>query len=319
MMATRAPSIHNTQPWLLRVTDDGVEVRADRSRQLAVLDPQGRQLLMSCGGLLHHLSVVAGAMGLGGRVELQPEPGEPELVGRLLLTRGRPPGVDDVRLAEAILHRSTRRTHFSPGQLSPERAEELRRAAEEQGAMLKLVSDEVDRIVLTVLTEHAEQELLDDPRYEPELAAWVWEESQEDERADGIPAAAVDPGPERAEEVPGRQFRPGTSSPDGSGTAEHPDYVVVTTTGDAESDWVRAGMALSALLLVATRDGLAAQPIGQVTDVPAERARLRHHLGLVGVPQLVLRMGVAAPAHGLVSPRRPLEDVLQWSDALASS
>jgi nitroreductase len=318
MMATRAPSIHNTQPWLMRVTNDGVEVRADRSRQLAVLDPQGRQLLMSCGALLHHLSVAAGAMGLGGRVELQPEPDEPELVGRLLLTRGRPPGVDDVRLAEAILHRSTRRTQFSPGRLSPERSEELRRAAEGQGAMLKLVSDE-DRVVLSVLTEHAEQELLDDPRYEPELAAWVWDESLQDERTDGIPPAAIDPGPERAEEVPGRRFRPGTSSADGSGTAEHPDYVVVTTTGDAEGDWIRAGMALSALLLVATRDGLAAQPIGQVTDVPAERARLRQHLGLVGVPQLVLRMGVATPTHGLVSPRRPLEDVLQWAGALASS
>ncbi len=36
--AAAAPSVHNTQPWLFRVTGTAVEVLVDRSRQLAVLD-----------------------------------------------------------------------------------------------------------------------------------------------------------------------------------------------------------------------------------------------------------------------------------------
>src|SRR5262249_34779506 len=47
--ATRAPSVHNSQPWLFRVVDDGVEVFADWRRQLTVGDPSGRALRVSCG------------------------------------------------------------------------------------------------------------------------------------------------------------------------------------------------------------------------------------------------------------------------------
>ena len=44
-----APSVHNTQPWRLVIRPDLLELYADRSRQLAALDPTGRQLIVSCG------------------------------------------------------------------------------------------------------------------------------------------------------------------------------------------------------------------------------------------------------------------------------
>jgi nitroreductase len=40
--AVAAPSLHNSQPWLFRIADGGVDVYADRSRRLDVLDPAGR-------------------------------------------------------------------------------------------------------------------------------------------------------------------------------------------------------------------------------------------------------------------------------------
>jgi nitroreductase len=39
--ATLAPSIHNTQPWLFGVGDASVDVYADLSRALPVVDPGG--------------------------------------------------------------------------------------------------------------------------------------------------------------------------------------------------------------------------------------------------------------------------------------
>ena len=41
--AILAPSGHNTQPWLFRLTGAGVEVRADRRRALPVVDPHDRE------------------------------------------------------------------------------------------------------------------------------------------------------------------------------------------------------------------------------------------------------------------------------------
>src|SRR3712207_1323163 len=47
--AIRAPSSHNTQPWRFRITDGAVELFADRTRALAVVDPHDRELTISCG------------------------------------------------------------------------------------------------------------------------------------------------------------------------------------------------------------------------------------------------------------------------------
>lgn len=47
--ALLAPSEYNTQPWLFRVQGNSVEICADYSRSLPVVDPQDRELLISCG------------------------------------------------------------------------------------------------------------------------------------------------------------------------------------------------------------------------------------------------------------------------------
>ena len=63
--AVRAPSSHNTQPWLFRlVGDDALELYADRTRALPVVDPRDRELTISCGAALFH--VRAALRGPGG-------------------------------------------------------------------------------------------------------------------------------------------------------------------------------------------------------------------------------------------------------------
>ena len=56
-----APSIHNTQPWRWRVDGSTLDLRAERSRQLAITDPVGRMLAISCGAALHHVRVALAA------------------------------------------------------------------------------------------------------------------------------------------------------------------------------------------------------------------------------------------------------------------
>ena len=47
-----APSIHNTQPWRWRVGPTSLQLWAERDRQLAITDPAGRMLTVSCGAAL---------------------------------------------------------------------------------------------------------------------------------------------------------------------------------------------------------------------------------------------------------------------------
>ena len=63
-VAVRAPSIHNTQPWRWRLDPDGLDVLADRERQLRVADPDGHSMLLSCGAALYLTELGLRATGL---------------------------------------------------------------------------------------------------------------------------------------------------------------------------------------------------------------------------------------------------------------
>jgi hypothetical protein len=70
--AVVAPSGHNTQPWLFRLTSDGVELFADRTRALPIVDPEDRELTISCGAALCQLRLTIRHFGFTDVVELLP-------------------------------------------------------------------------------------------------------------------------------------------------------------------------------------------------------------------------------------------------------
>src|SRR5579884_1603277 len=56
--AILAPSKHNTQPWLFHVERNTIELYADQTRVLSMVDAAGRELIMSCGAALANLHVM---------------------------------------------------------------------------------------------------------------------------------------------------------------------------------------------------------------------------------------------------------------------
>ena len=80
--AILAPSSHNTQPWLFRLRHSYVELHADRSRACPVVDPNDRELIMSCGCALFQLRCAMRHFGRLGNVEILPEH-NPNLLARV--------------------------------------------------------------------------------------------------------------------------------------------------------------------------------------------------------------------------------------------
>src|SRR5512139_2343650 len=80
-----APSVHNTQPWRWRVSAAGLDLYADRSRQLQIADPVGRLLTLSCGAALHHARAALAAEGWATQVTRLPDPAEPDHLARITL------------------------------------------------------------------------------------------------------------------------------------------------------------------------------------------------------------------------------------------
>jgi hypothetical protein len=187
----------------------------------------------------------------------------------------------------------------------------MRAAAEAEGAWVRFLTDPAEQIPLAVLLAHADQEEESDEAYREELAAWTHRPAG---AHDGVPPQAAVPVHGRPSNVRLRDFGGAADEDAGAGSGEeapaveHPLVVVLGTAADGPADWLTAGQALGALLLHAAVDGVQASPLGQVLDQPWSRRRLASELGLVGAPQMVLRMGHARP--GPETPRRPVTEVL---------
>ncbi len=111
-LATRAPSVHNSQPWRWRVGPDRLHLYADPSRHLPSTDPNRRAMVVSCGTTLHHCTVALAAMGWHTRVARLPDPADIDHLAAIAMIR-QPPGELDVLLAAAIDRRRTDRRNFS--------------------------------------------------------------------------------------------------------------------------------------------------------------------------------------------------------------
>lgn len=308
--AVLAPSIHNTQPWRFVLHPDRLEFHADRRRQLGVLDPTGRQMLISIGCAALNARTALSAQNCPTRQDFLPDPQQPELVVRVIVDETN--GTIDQGLAglePAIELRQTNRRHFAEDAVPAEHVALLVAAARAEGATLLEVTAEDDRLALARLSQQADQALIVDPRYRAELRVWT---SDDPARPDGVRAAVV-PHVDGAsgDEVPIRDFDTHGAGwlPAQTQSSARQCLLVLGTHADSQVAWVRAGEALQRVWLEITRLGYVASLFTQAVEVPPLRERLRAELRLGVFPHVVLRVGhaPATPA----SLRRPLADMLE--------
>jgi nitroreductase len=306
-----APSVHNTQPWRWRVSQQRLDLFADRSRQLQSADAAGRLLTVSCGAALHHLQVALAADGWTALVQRMPDPANPDHLASISLGEQIPVTADAMRLFQAIRVRHTDRRPVSDTPVAAQALDAVRAAITAAGVDLHvLTADQV--IELGSASARADQIEVMDPQQREELAYWVGGDRA---GGTGVPdTALVDSAPQTS--VPGRDFvRYGTLAT-GEGHDREATYLVLFGDGDGPADWLRAGEAMSAGWLAASELGLSVLPFSAVIEVVATRERLRQTLSGVGYPYLVLRLGSPDPVHSGPphTPRLPSEQLIEVAD-----
>lgn len=277
--AASAASVRDTQPWRLRLGERSLEVHADRSRQLEVVDPRARHLTISCGCALFNARRSLAGDGVPVRISRRADPRRPTLLARIVPSQGAgvdPTGVQeltglgDVRLVE-------------PAALGAAEVDEavltvLERAAASEGVHATIARTTARRTQLAALAEVADVIERLNPGVEAERRAW---------------AVAT-----------GRRNAPVKDTPT---YHSRTCFVLLDGAQDEHEEWLRAGEALQRLLLELSRNGLAAALLLQVTDVPVARAQLRRTLAPGREPLALLCIGAADGRGGR---RRRLADVL---------
>lgn len=283
--AVLAPSTHNSQPWLFRVSDTSVFLYADRSRGLPAIDPEDRCMIMSCGAALHNLCRALEAVGFAYRVSKFPNLSEPDLLARIDVETRRTGNVDTAAL-ETMLTRRTRAPETVLKAPPADSVEWFQKEVEQKGNVLSLFGENDLTVVLETIQENRDEMLL----LAKEEA--IWRHPNRIRSRDGIPGGA--------------QISPSVFF----GGAEGALFGVLSTHGDRVSSWLEGGMALERGLLEATRRKVAIS----LTSAPLHLRHVRNTLGaalsLPGTPQVFVRLARQGRESFTPTPRRPLVDVM---------
>lgn len=198
--AILAPSGHNTQPWLFKIVGNNnnvIEVYADRSRALPLVDPDDRELIIGCGAALYHLRLAANHFGIADEVQLlQDNNNNPDLLARISLKDDDNKGTIkkqaeyDAPLFEAIAKRRSNRSSFENRRLPDDLLTSLKDSASANSAWLDVVddNDEDKKNTLADLISQGDRIQLSDKRFRRELAAWIHRNRSKSQ--DGMPGYA---------------------------------------------------------------------------------------------------------------------------------
>jgi nitroreductase len=316
-----SPSGHNTQPWLFKILGNNlIEVYADRSRALPLVDPDDRELLISCGAALYHLRIAANHFGIVDEVQLLPDSNNPDLLARLSLEEKDYEGTikkqanNDRPLFEAILKRRSNRSPFENRRLPDDLLASLKDSASTYVAWLDVIDDEdLDKKnSLADLISQGDKIQLSDKRFRRELAAWI--HPNRSKSRDGMPGYAHGMTHDIASHVGPFLIRTfdigkGQAAKDKELASGSPVLGVLGTDADEPLNWIQTGQALARMLLQARAENVWTTFMNQPIEVPELRPKLLQALGrATGFPQLLVRMGYSKEVKP--TPRRDIQDVV---------
>jgi hypothetical protein len=280
----RAPSAHNTQPWLLSYAADEVRIGVDPARSLPVSDPTGRDLELGLGALVESCLVVAADAGLAVDA-VSDGPRAVRLVAADAVYR-------TVFTAADLDGRRVARGAYVPGPVPQDVLADL------EPGLVHLSARE-----LAADLAAADRWMFGTPGSVDELREWLrlrpghprYDRDGLTDRAlalSRVEARLLDAAL-RSLAVTRRLGVPALLAASGRGLLRS-DGSVLVLTGPAGEDRVAAGRRLLRTWLVLARHGLAVHPLSQLLDCPATADRVRQRVrpgGGEGEPLAVFRAG----------------------------
>lgn len=304
---TSAPSVHNTQPWTLKLSGRRVELSELPELALSHHDPDGRDRLISCGAALANLWLATRVLGWSASVDVPCADAVPPLAGTVTAVRREPPSNLELHGYSAISRRRSHRRAFAMAPVSENLVARIVQPEATGGPRIRMVEED-ELPSLAVIMRQAAIAIRGDAMYQAELAAWTsaW-------RPDGIGDGVLEPAYGRAGPPWAGLVRSATPIPDALTLAARMETEVILvfcTERDERADHVRTGLAMQRTWLSAVDNGLAGSVLTQPLHVKNAREELTEKLALPGFPQLIMRLGYPS---GVVrrSSRRPLGRMLR--------
>lgn len=325
--AILAPSSHNTQPWIFRMTSDNtVELYADRTRALPVVDPEDRALTISCGAALFNLQLAISYFGYDYETRLLPHGNSHDLLATVNvanLQKTSPNKTTDdyiKKLFQSVTMRRTNRLRYDNREIPESIISKVKSIASSyKGKVWPYVAEQAnEKGQLSNLVAEGDRIQMSNKSFRRELASWI--HFNRSHSSDGMPGYAF--GFNDVMSLMGpfviRTFDTGKgqAAKDKELALGSPVLLVIGTDSDNAEDWLYTGLALSNILLYLKGEDVWCSYLNQPIEVPELRKRLggliNEHEAGGKYPQILLRIGYGKDNNAAIkpTPRRNIEQVL---------
>lgn len=289
--AVKAPSGHNTQPWLFKINGSDIEIHPNFGRSLPVVDPADRELFISLGCAAENLCIAASQKGYDTDLSIseegvitvgltKDEAVEPDILFDQIAVRQTNRGIysglaipaDTIRLLDDVFNSSVTNAHFySNG------------------------TPEFNSIAELVIKGNIVQ--MRDKAFTDELRSWMrFNKKHQDQAGDGLSYAVFG-----APNLPRFIVEPIMSKAlnekyqnkgDRKKIASSSHFVLLTTASDSPEEWIRLGVAMERFLLRSTELGIAHAYSNPPNEVPELCEKMAGTLGIREEhPAILLRIG----------------------------
>ena len=294
LLATRAPSGHNTQPWTVRVLNqERWIIGIDESRRLPGVDPTARETILSLGAFLENLVVAAKHYGYAVEYDvIARAPTDADIIDlRFKTTSAVSQPLDEIRL------RRTVRNGFLANEIK----------ATDLASVVGRTNDfhyfargsAIAKYLVEGTVEANRRQAYRDPA-EEELANWIrWSAVDATKYRNGLTPASMEIDGlagwyvshfyDRAK-VLSKSFRETTIKQVTERVGEGGGWIVVSSTGSSVASLIETGRQFERMWLRLRNKNIALHPMTQMLEESPWREQIAKNLG-TGSVQFLLRIG----------------------------
>jgi len=296
--AVKAPSGHNTQPWLFAKEENGICMKPDFKKELPVADPLHRELFISLGCAAETALIAARFYGYNPTLQINVLHSNCSI--KTALTQN--DRIEQPDLFSYITTRQTTRNLYDKKSIPGHDIESLKTSVTEASISILFYTEQHEIGKFAPFIAEATSLQMNNPDYKKELIHWMrFSEKEAMQKGDGLYTACNG--------VPSMGRFLGSFVLQNFVNARSENkrllkqlensaaVVLFTSTFDNIESWIKTGMAFQRFALVATRLGLSHSYLNLPCQIPQVREMMMHDLGLAGFPQLIIRLGYSEKMH----------------------
>lgn len=289
--AIKAPSGHNTQPWLFKVNESNIEIHPNFEKSLPIVDFDNRELFVSLGCATENLCIAASCMGYEASVSNNNE-------GLITIDLTKSDSVLPNSLFEQIAERQTNRSVYNRNIVPIDTIGILERLPYELGTNVRFYkAGTQDFDIISSFVYQGNSVQMQNEGFKQELREWMrYNKKHQNETNDGLsyavfgapnlPIFIVKPIMSRA--VNEKKQNKGDKKKIESSS----HFILFTTNSNTIDEWINLGRSLERFLLKSTELGIVHAYLNQPNEIRELSEQMVKALNISDEhPVVLLRIG----------------------------